>query len=186
MFLFWLCTADEVTWPCIWEGVQYKIKTKTTLRKARRIQSVLNHGVTMSVLKRFRLNPPSRDRDPATDLFDGRTKLSLEVVSHIPLPSITYSHPRSVRHICSIVPHIAIFSEFVHLSRKQCYKWGWDHWVSLLLCLCYCRGRSWCKQWENSKVFFIQIHNCSQSFPFFNLVKVIFILTMNRLNKLNL
>ena len=34
---------DEVTWPHIWEGEQYIIKTKTTFRKARQIQNSLNH-----------------------------------------------------------------------------------------------------------------------------------------------
>ena len=34
----WLL-VDEVTWPNIWESVQYIIKTKTTLGKARQIQS---------------------------------------------------------------------------------------------------------------------------------------------------
>ena len=36
--------ADKVTWPYIWEGVQNIIKTNTTLRKARQIQSGLNPG----------------------------------------------------------------------------------------------------------------------------------------------
>ena len=37
--------ADKVTWPNIWwEAVRYKIKTKTTFRKARQKQSGLNHG----------------------------------------------------------------------------------------------------------------------------------------------
>ena len=36
--------AGEVTWPYICEGVQYKIKTKTSLQKTRQIQSGLNHG----------------------------------------------------------------------------------------------------------------------------------------------
>ena len=36
--------ADEVTWPNIWESLQYIIKTKTTLGKARQIQSSLNRG----------------------------------------------------------------------------------------------------------------------------------------------
>ena len=36
--------ADEVTWANIWESLQYIIKTKTTLGKARQIQSSLNRG----------------------------------------------------------------------------------------------------------------------------------------------
>ena len=44
LFVYSWPLADEVTWPCIWEGLQFKIQKKQLFEKARQIKSVINHG----------------------------------------------------------------------------------------------------------------------------------------------